>query len=89
LASLPGVATTVPAIGDPALPARGWNIFFGVISLIAGIVVLAAPFESIVTLAVVVGVSLVVIGMFEMVSAFVMRRGSAKIPVKTTTPSAP
>jgi uncharacterized membrane protein HdeD (DUF308 family) len=51
--------------------------------------VLAAPFESIVTLAVVVGVSLIVIGMFEMVSAFVMRRGSAKIPVKTTTPSAP
>ena len=42
-----GVATTVSAISDPTLPGRGWNIFVGVISLIAGVVVLASPFESI------------------------------------------
>src|SRR3979411_1934485 len=46
-----GVATTVAAVSDPALPARGWNIFIGVISLIAGVVVIASPFESLVTLA--------------------------------------
>src|SRR5690349_16210914 len=57
-----GVATTVAAISDPTLPARGWNIFTGVISLIAGIVVIASPFESIITLAIVVGVWLIVIG---------------------------
>lgn len=71
-----GVATTVSAISDPALPGRGWSIFIGVISLLAGIVVLASPFESIVTLAIVVGVWFVVIGVFEIVSSFGIRKAS-------------
>ena len=71
-----GVATTISAISDPALPGRGWSIFVGVISLLAGIVVLASPFESIVTLAIVVGVWFVVIGVFEIVSSFGIRKGS-------------
>jgi uncharacterized membrane protein HdeD (DUF308 family) len=78
-----GVATTVSAISDPGVPGRGWNIFFGVISLIAGIVVIAAPFESIVTLAIVVGAWLIVIGVFEIVAAFGIRKGATKIPVHT------
>jgi uncharacterized membrane protein HdeD (DUF308 family) len=60
-----GVATTVTAISDRKIPGRGWQIFFGVITLIAGIVVLAMPLTSIVTLAIVVGVWLIVIGAFE------------------------
>jgi uncharacterized membrane protein HdeD (DUF308 family) len=71
-----GVATTVSAISDPVLPGRGWSIFIGVISLLAGIVVLASPFESIVTLALVVGVWFVVIGVFEIVSSFGIRKAS-------------
>jgi len=74
-----GVATTISAISDPALPGRGWSIFVGVISLLAGIVVLASPFESIVTLAIVVGVWFVVIGVFEIVSSFGIRKGSKKL----------
>jgi uncharacterized membrane protein HdeD (DUF308 family) len=71
-----GVATAVSAISDPTLPGRGWSSFIGVISLIAGIVVMASPFESIITLAIVVGVWLVVIGAFEMVSSFGIRKAS-------------
>ncbi|BAV41838.1 HdeD family acid-resistance protein [Mycobacterium ulcerans] len=71
-----GVATTVSAISDPTLPGRGWSIFIGVISLIAGVVVMGAPFESIITLAIVVGVWLVVIGAFEVVSSFGIRKAS-------------
>ncbi len=71
-----GVATTVSAISDPALPGRGWSIFVGVISLIAGIVVIAAPFESIITLAIVVGIWLVVIGACEIGSSFGIRKAS-------------
>ncbi|SOJ55069.1 hypothetical protein MSIMFB_02559 [Mycobacterium simulans] len=74
-----GVATSVSAISDPALPGRGWSIFVGLISLIAGIVVLAAPFESIITLAVVVGIWFVVIGVFEIVSAFGIRKASQSL----------
>jgi uncharacterized membrane protein HdeD (DUF308 family) len=74
-----GVATTVSAISDPALPGRGWSIFVGVISLLAGIVVLASPFASIVTLAIVVGVWFVVIGVFEIVSSFGIRKASKEL----------
>jgi uncharacterized membrane protein HdeD (DUF308 family) len=71
-----GVATTVSAISDPTLPGRGWSIFVGVISLLAGIVVIASPFDSIAILALVVGVSLIVIGVFEIVSSFGIRKAS-------------
>ncbi len=69
-----GTATAASAISDPALPGRGWAIFFGVISFIAGIVVLAWPFDSLVTLTLVVGIWLVVIGVYEIVEAFVLRK---------------
>ena len=57
-----GMATTVSAISDPTLPGRGWEIFFGIISLIAGIVMLAWPGLSLLSLLTVVGVWLIVIG---------------------------
>lgn len=71
-----GVATAVSAISDPALPGRGWQIFLGVISLLAGIVLIASPFESIEILALIVGIWLVVIGVFEIASAFGIRNAS-------------
>jgi uncharacterized membrane protein HdeD (DUF308 family) len=71
-----GVATTISAISDPTLPGRGWSIFVGVISLLAGIVVIASPFDSIITLALVVGIWFVVIGVFEIVSSFGIRKAS-------------
>lgn len=76
-----GVATTISAISDPTLPGRAWSIFVGVISLLAGIVVLASPFSSIVTLAIVVGVWFVVLGVFEIVSSFGIRKGSKALTV--------
>ncbi|WP_082986267.1 HdeD family acid-resistance protein [Mycobacterium gordonae] len=74
-----GVATTVSAISDPALPGRGWQIFIGIISLLAGIVVMASPFDSIITLALVVGVWCIVIGVFEIASAFGIRKASQNL----------
>lgn len=69
-----GVATSVSAIGDPGLPGRGWSIFFGIISLLAGIVMLAWPGLSLLTLLIVVGWYLIFIGVFEIVMAFVIRK---------------
>ena len=68
-----GVATTSSAISDPTLPGRGWNIFVGAISLIAGVVVMAFPYDSLATLALVVGVWLIAIGVMEVVTAFGIR----------------
>jgi len=53
---------------------RQSGIFFGVIAVIAGIVVLAWPVDSIAILTLVVGIWLVVIGVFEIMAAFVIRR---------------
>lgn len=74
-----GVATTVSALSDPALPGRGWSIFLGVITLLAGIVVLASPIASIITLALVVGVWLAVIGVLEIVASFGIRKASHEL----------
>ena len=74
-----GVATTVSAVSEPGLPGRGWMIFAGVTTVVAGIVVLAWPFDSIVILALVAGSWLVVIGVFEIVSAFQIRKAGETI----------
>lgn len=71
-----GVATTVSAISDPDLPGRGWQIFMGVVSLMAGIVTLAAPLSSLLVLTLVVGVWLIVMGAAEIITAFGMHRAS-------------
>ena len=83
-----GVAQTVAAVSDPTLPGRVWQIFVGAISLIAGVVVIAYPFKSILTLAIVVGVWLIVIGIFEVVSAFGIRK-AAKSVSRRVEPAAP
>jgi len=69
-----GVATTAAAIGEPGVPGRGWDIFFGIVSVIAGVIVLAYPLSSLVTLTIVVGVWLIVIGVFEVIAALSMRK---------------
>lgn len=74
-----GVATSVSAISDPTLPGRGWELFIGVISLIAGVIVLASPFDSLATLTLVVGIWLIVLGVFEVVSAFGIRKASKNV----------
>ncbi|HJT95181.1 MAG TPA: HdeD family acid-resistance protein [Mycobacterium sp.] len=84
-----GVATAVSAISDPTLPGRWWEIFIGVISLIAGVVMLAVPFESIVALTRVVGIWLIVLGLFEVVSAFGIRKASKDRTGMTEAPPAP
>ncbi len=60
-----GVAETSLAIGFRELPGRGWHIFMGIVSIVAGMVVLAWPFDSIVVLAVVTGVWLIVLGVMQ------------------------
>jgi uncharacterized membrane protein HdeD (DUF308 family) len=74
-----GVATAVSAISDPVLPGRGWQIFLGLISLLAGIVMIGSPFQSIAILTLIVGIWLVVIGAFEIVSSFGIRSASNRV----------
>ncbi|OBF11729.1 HdeD family acid-resistance protein [Mycobacterium sp. ACS4331] len=71
-----GVSTTISAISDKTLPARGWEIFFGIVSLVAGIVMLVWPGLSLITLFQVVGIWLIVLGVFEIVAALRIRKAT-------------
>jgi uncharacterized membrane protein HdeD (DUF308 family) len=70
---LRGTMTTVLALSTEGLPARGWQVFLGVVTFVAGIVLIVSPFGSIVALAVVAGVWLIVIGVMEIVHALWLR----------------
>ena len=69
-----GVTATALAIDVPALPARGWYIFVGILTVIAGVVTIVWPISSIVVLTIVAGAWLVVIGITEIVGALSARR---------------
>ena len=69
-----GLAALIAGLsGSPTRMGTGWSIFFGIISLIAGIVVISAPIASITTLAVLMGIWFVVMGIMEMFGAFAFR----------------
>jgi hypothetical protein len=53
------------------------------------VVVLASPFESMATLALVVGIWLIVIGVMEVVAAFGIRNTTKKVEAKPTADVTP
>lgn len=69
-----GVAATVLAIEVPALPERGWYVFVGILTVIAGVVTLVWPISSIVVLAITAGMWLAFIGITQVVWAVSARR---------------
>jgi uncharacterized membrane protein HdeD (DUF308 family) len=64
------------AISYKELPGRGWYGVLGVLSVIAGAIVLVWPWDSIVVLTLAAGVWLVVMGIVQIVQGFVMRNDS-------------
>lgn len=70
-----GVVALVAGLGGGSRQGRGWWIAFGLISLIAGIVVATAPVSSLTTLAVLVGIWFIVMGVFEIAGALILRHG--------------
>ncbi len=69
-----GVTALIGGIAGGAREGRGWWIAFGVVSLIAGIVVTATPTSSLTVLAALLGVWFVIMGLFEIIGAFILRR---------------
>lgn len=68
-----GTAEIVLALSYRELPGTGWQILSGVVAVAAGVVMLAWPIDSIVTLAVVTGALLIVIGVMQIVKALQFR----------------
>lgn len=73
---LRGVMLTAAALSTPAMPARGWQIFVGVLTFLAGVVLIVSPFGSIAVLTTVAGILLLVLGVTEIVHAIQLRTGA-------------
>jgi len=72
-----GIVQFVMAVGDKTYEARGFTIFMSIITVIAGIVLVAWPIDSITVLAWITGVWLAILGILGIVLAF-MVRGAGK-----------
>ena len=68
-----GTTELFTAISQRELRGRGWNIFSGILGIIAGIILLVYPAISVLTLAIVVSIWLIVYGMMLISVASQMR----------------
>jgi len=72
-------AEAASAISDEDTPGRGWMIFLGVVTVLAGVIMLAFPFASLPTLLLVVGIWLIVVGILEIIAAFGIRKTGSEV----------
>lgn len=75
---LSGILTAYAAIADRTLVHRGMLLGLGALGVIAGIVVLCFPVNSAVALTRLLGLWLVLLGVFEVVMAFVLRSATRR-----------
>jgi uncharacterized membrane protein HdeD (DUF308 family) len=69
-----GVIDIFTALSHREMPTRGHSVLMGVLSAIAGIIVLGYPGLSLLGLAVILGIWLIVFGILELAAAFRLRR---------------
>ncbi|MFF5504984.1 HdeD family acid-resistance protein [Streptomyces roseolus] len=75
-----GITHTVAAASDPAMPARGWQVFLGIVSAVAGVVLIVSPLESVTVLTLLGGIWLIAVGAAEIVTAFQIRSRAGRLP---------
>jgi uncharacterized membrane protein HdeD (DUF308 family) len=71
-----GIAGVAVGIGESELPGRGWYVVAGIISVIAGVVVLVWPLDSIAVLTLAAGIWLVIVGITQIIQAFQTRKAA-------------
>jgi uncharacterized membrane protein HdeD (DUF308 family) len=71
-----GVAAAVVGVSERDLPGRSSYIVTGIVSVLAGLVVLVWPFESIAVLTLAAGIWLVIIGISQIVQAVQSRKAA-------------
>jgi uncharacterized membrane protein HdeD (DUF308 family) len=68
-----GMAELVAGIASKGVPGRGWAIFMGIVTLIAGIITLNNPITSLYTITVVASFFLIILGIMEIIASFQLR----------------
>lgn len=80
-----GVSALAIGLSRDAAEGQGWWIFFGIVSLIGGIVVAASPVTTLTAIAVLLGIWFIIQGLLMIVAALMIRRGINK-PQATRVP---
>ncbi|MGW2723017.1 HdeD family acid-resistance protein [Streptomyces sp. NPDC001492] len=75
-----GITQTLAAASDSTMPARGWQIFLGIVTFLGGIVLIDSPFASVAVLTLVGGIWLVAVGVVEIVTAIRIRSRAREVP---------
>ncbi|MGA0003131.1 MAG: HdeD family acid-resistance protein [Candidatus Nanopelagicales bacterium] len=76
-----GMAELVAGLASKGVPGRGWAIFMGIITLIAGVITINNPIASLITVTQVMAFFLIILGVMEIVASFQLR-GLAKKQLK-------
>jgi uncharacterized membrane protein HdeD (DUF308 family) len=83
-----GVSALAAGLSIGSREGRGWWIFFGIVSLIGGVVVAATPTSSVTVIATLIGIWFIIQGVLEIIAAVMLRRAGGK-PEATTASRPP
>ena len=84
-----GVTSLIVSVSGGEREGRGWWIFFGVVSLIAGIVVVATPVTSLTVLALLLGISFIIMGIIEIIGGLMIRHMAGAAADSLAAPAEP
>ena len=68
-----GFVEVFTALSHQDMPGRGWNVLVGILSILAGIILLSYLGLSLLTLATIASIWLIVFGLMEITQAFRIR----------------
>lgn len=75
-----GISQILAAASDKSMPARGWQLLLGIVTVIGGIVLIDSPIESVTVLMWLGGCWLVVVGVVEIALALRIRGRARQVP---------
>lgn len=75
-----GITQTLAALSDPGMPARGRQILLGIVTFVAGVVLIDSPFASVAVLTLVGGIWLVVVVVVEIITGLRIRGRAEQVP---------
>lgn len=75
-----GAIEVFTALSHRGMPDRGWNVMMGLLSIAAGVIVLAFPGLGLVGLAVILGIWLLIFGILEIMAALRLRAAARAAP---------
>jgi len=81
-----GVSALAVSLSGGGEDGRGWWIFFGIVSLLGGIIITVVPVKSVTVLAVLAGIWFIVEGIFEIIGGLMLRSASRKSQLTVVNP---